>query len=220
MKLLRRRHVWLPTVWGWLVLLLACGALALLAALHLYAFLALQQPAAGARLLVVEGWMPSPELDQALRVYREGGYERVVTTGGPIENEFEREGSETYAERARAYLVRHGLAADAVVAVPSPATARRRSYMNAVVVHEWAARSGVAIDALDVFSLGPHSRRSWLLNSRAFGPQVRIGVISATPTSYDPNAWWRTSAGTKEVLTEAIAWFWTELFLHPEPAGR
>ena len=71
------------------------------------------------------------------------------------------------------------------------------------MVREWAAQSGVTVDALDVFSFGPHSRRSWLLYSMAFGPRVRIGIIPATPTAYDPNAWWRTSEGTKEVLTEA-----------------
>jgi hypothetical protein len=216
--LFRRRHVWLPTVWSWLVLLCASGAAALFALHHVYAFLAPSQPLR-ARILVVEGWMPTGELDQAFRVVANGHYERVVTTGGPIENEFERDDGKSYAERARDYLVRRGLPADVVTAVPAPASAQDRSFLNAVMVREWLAGFDPTADSLDVFSSGVHGRRSRLLYRKAFGPQVRIGIVAATPSAYDPAAWWRTSAGAKEVLAEAIAWLWTELFFHPGPPG-
>lgn len=36
-----------------------------------------------------------------------------------------------------------------------------------------------------------------------------------TPLDYDPTRWWSTSAGTKNVVEEAIAWTWTELFFWP-----
>lgn len=216
MKLLRRRTIWLPTFWGWLALLVAGAAAVLLAGLQLYSFLAPREPVE-ARLLVVEGWMPADELAQAIVVYRDGRYAQVVTTGGPIEGEFERGYGGTYAARARDYLVANGVASDVVVAVPAPAASRQRSYLNAETVHEWAARSGAVVDALDVFSSGPHSRRSWILYSAAFGPRVRVGIIPAVPSTYDTQDWWRTSAGAKDVLSEAIAWLWTKLLPLREP---
>ena len=218
MKLLRKRTVWVPTLWGWLALLAAGAAALLVAGLHVYSFLAPHHPV-GARLLVVEGWMPADELEQAVFAYRDGRYAQIVTTGGPIQSEFEQGHGRTFAERARDYLVGYGIASDAVVAVPAPAAGEHRSYLNAEMVHEWAAHSGVAVDALDVFSSGPHSRRSWLLFSNAFGPRVPVGIIPATPSTYDPQHWWRTSAGAKEVLSEAIAWLWTELLPLPELRG-
>lgn len=207
----------MPTLWGWLMLLFAGAAAVLLAGLHLYSFLAPRDPV-GARLLVVEGWIPADELEQAVLFCREGRYARIVTTGGPIQGEFEQGYPGTYAARARDYLIGLGIASDTVVAAPAPAVDKNRSYLNAVMVHEWAAQSGVTIDALDVFSSGPHSRRSWLLFATTFGPRVRVGIIPATPGTYDPQHWWRTSAGAKEVLAEAIAWLWTELF--PFPSHR
>lgn len=218
--LFRRRHVWVPTIWSWLLLLVASAWIALFALRHVYAFLAPSQPVA-ARVLVVEGWMPTDELAQALRLNGLGDYERIVATGGPIEseNELERLGAKNYAERARNFLVRHGVPGDRVVAVPAPASAQDRSFLNAVMVREWVAGSGLAVDALDVFSSGVHSRRSRLVYRLAFGPGVRIGIVAATPTSYDPAAWWRTSSGAKEVLGESIAWLWTELFFHPGSPG-
>ena len=212
--LARRRQIWVPTVWGWLILLTVVGVAKWVAVLQLYSFLAPTQPIGG-QVLVVEAWMPAFELDQAVDVWRRGHYERVITAGGPIENAFERDTGTSYAERARNYLVQRGLPESNVIAVPSPRSGEDRTFHNAVTVRDWALRSDLALDSLDVFSSGVHSRRSWLLYRMAFGSQVRVGIFAATPSSYDPQAWWRTSAGAKEVLTEAIAWLWTELFFYP-----
>jgi hypothetical protein len=216
--LFRRRQIWVPTLWSWLILLVAGGVLVTSAGGHLSFFLAPNQPV-GAHVLVVEGWMDAIELDGGIEAYRSGGYERVVTTGGPIEG-FERiDASQTYAERSRNYLVRHGVPADSVIAVPAPASLQNRSFLNAVMVREWVSQSGLAIDALDVFSSGVHGRRSWLLYAMAFDSPMRIGILSGRPSNYDLDGWWRTSIGTKEVLGETIAWIWTKLFFHPGPRG-
>lgn len=216
--LLRRRWVWLPTVWGWLALLLALGACALFAARNVYGFLATSEPI-GARTLIVEGWLPPEELDQAIDAFRRGGYQRMITTGGPISNEFERWGAASYAERARSYLVRNGIPEDTVIAVGAPASAQDRSFLSAVMVREFFARTGESTNALDVFSSGVHSRRSRALYRLAFGAPVRIGVFAATPRRPSPQAWWRTSAGVKEVPSEALAWLWTTLFFRPAKPG-
>lgn len=216
--LFRLRYVWVPTVWSWLILFIVGGVSLTLAARHISFFLA-PNHSVGARLLVVEGWMDADELDLAVAAYRSGGYAQVVTTGGPIE-EFERiDSTATYAERARAYLVRHGVPADSVIAVPAPASPQHRSFLNAVMVREWAIQSGLTVDAVDVFSSGVHGRRSWVLYELAFGSPVRIGILSARPSNYDLEKWWRTSTGTKEVLGETIAWIWTELFFQPGRRG-
>jgi hypothetical protein len=216
--LVRRRTVWLPTVWGWLTLLLVAAACAVYAARNVYAFLATTEPV-GARTLIVEGWLPPEELDQAIATFRERGYERIVTTGGPISNEFERFGAASYAERARTYLVHNGAADETVIAVAAPASAQDRSFLSAVMVREWLAHAGETIDALDVFSSGVHSRRSRELYRMAFGPNVRVGIYAAAPSRPWPEAWWRTSVGVKEVPPEALAWLWTTLFFHPPKAG-
>ncbi len=216
--LARKRLVWVPSAFGWLVVLLVAGAIALVAARNVYAFLAITEPV-GARVLVVEGWLPPHALDQVIDTWRDGDYERVITTGGPIYNEFERWGETQYAGRARSYLVRNGLPADVVIAAPAPASAQDRSFLSAVMVRDWVLRSGLMTDAIDIFSSGVHSRRTRALYQLAFGPQVRVGVFAATPSARHPEAWWRTSAGVKEVPTEAIAWLWTTLFFHPGPPG-
>jgi len=215
---IRRRDIWLPTIWGWLVLLLIGAATIVLVARNLHAFLAPNQPV-GARILVVEGWMDPEGLDQAAAAFRSGGYERVITTGEPIERWPGTSGHATYAERAADYLKQHGLENASVTAVPAPLSAQDRTYLSAVMVREWAKRSGIDINVLDVFSSGTHARRSRLLYQLAFGSSVKVGVIAALSSGYDPDAWWLTSTGARDVLDQAIALLWVKCFFRPPPPG-
>lgn len=215
--LFRRRQVWLPTLWGWLLLFAATGALAILAGRNLHAFLAPTAPAPGATLLVIEGWMEDGPLDDALAIAQSGRYRRIVTSGGPIERWHEQLGARTHAEFAANHLRGRGLAG--VVAVPAPASAQDRSFLSAVMVREWARRENLPLAALDVVTGGPHARRTRMIYRAAFGPGVAIGVISTPSRDFDAGHWWRTSAGAKAVLFETIAAAWTACCFRAPPPG-
>lgn len=214
----RRREIWLPTIWGWTAILLVLASSSLLVVRNLYSFLAPNEPA-GARTLVVEGWMGPDELDQAAEIFRTRGYEHAFTTGGPIPAGFEKLGRDSFAELARDFLVRRGVPEEAVTAVPTPASAQDRSFLSAVMLREWAARKGARLEALDLLSSGVHSRRSRMLYRIAFEPDVRIGILAARSGAYNPAAWWKTSVGAKTVLSETISLIWTRLFFRPGEPG-
>jgi len=217
-RLVRRREVWLPTAWGWTLLVaLAVGGSWL--GLHtLYDFLAPNQPL-GRGLLVVEGWVNDKTLEESVQLWRAGGYARLVTTGGPVERYVSLLPFATYAEQAAAILRTLGVPDRDIAVVPGPASARDRTFTSAVALREWISRSGVDAPAVDIVSEGPHARRTWDLYRMAFGDGVAIGIRSVPPDLYPPTAWWRSSAGTKDVLTEAIGWAWVACFFHPPPRG-
>ena len=213
-RLFRRREVWLPTFQGWLLLaaLLAVGGVVLgRAALPLLAPVA---PAPGARTLVVEGWLEPPELDQAVALLQRGHYTRVFTSGGPIEPLNDVGGWKNFASRAAAYLDAHA-APWRAIPVPAPETVRDRTYLSAVMVRERLRATGGVPAAIDVFSAGPHGRRSAIVYRMAFGPDVEVGVVTATSRTLDGSAWWSTSSGAKLVLGEVIALGWTECCFWP-----
>ena len=222
--LFRRRQVWIPTLWGWAVLLVAVAGFALACAVAAYQFLAPNEPAIskdgkGASILVVEGWLEKADLGQAAAAFRRGNYERVVTTGGPIESWQDVRAWHSYAERAADYLRSHGLEGVPVVAVSAPASAQERSFLSAVVFREWARQSGVALDAVDVFSAGVHARRSQLVYRMALGDTVQVGVISSRPKEYDAEHWWKSSAEAKAVIGESLSLAWTKCCFWPGAAG-
>jgi hypothetical protein len=221
-RLFRRRQVWLPTVWG--VLLLAALIAAALAALApaLGAFLAPHELAVGrdgnrADTLVVEGWLDEGSLAQAAAFVARQRYRRVLVSGAPLEGWREGQIWSTSAERAADYLRRHGIGAIPVIAVPAPAALTERSYLSAVVVRDWLQREGLVVEAIDVFSGGVHARRSRLVYRLAFGPGVEIGIVAATPSSYALDRWWTTSEGVKRVLEELVGLAWTHCCVWPAP---
>ena len=219
-KLFRRREVWLPTPLGALLMLAAVVLVAGVLARTTYALLAPQQPArgpdgAGARTLVVEGWLNPDELRQAVAIVRNGRYERVLTTGGLIEPWPEDSAWQNIAERAAASLRASGLTSVPVIAVITPPTAQDRTFRSALAVREWAQGSGLRLDAIDLLSLGVHTRRSWKLYRMALGDEVEVGVRAAVPTTYDARLWWRSSAGAKATMGEVLSLGWTACCFWP-----
>jgi hypothetical protein len=217
-RLFARRTIWLPTLWGWLLILGVGGAAAWFVMRNVYSFLALHEPA-GARVLVVEGTIRTEGLDQAAALFRSGGYERLVTTGGPVAGYPEVSRVANFAEYAAGYLRAHGLADARIDAVPAPASAQDRTYLCAVMLREWLQRTAEPYDAIDLVSPGPHARRSRDLFQLALGERVRVGVIATTDPDFEPTEWWKSGAGAKATFTEAINWIWAALFFSPPPPG-
>ncbi len=146
-------------------------------------------------------------------------YESVVVTGGPIESWQDLRIWRSYPERAAAYLRTHGLEGVPLATAVAPASAQDRSFLSAVVFREWAREKGLTLDAVDVFSAGVHARRSRLVYQMALGGGVQVGVLAARPKDYDPERWWRTSAGAKAVVGESLSLAWTKCCFWPAPPG-
>ena len=218
MILFRQRRIWLPTIWGWLLLLALGFVMCALAARNIYDFLAPNDPV-GARVLVIEGWLAPDELDQAVQLFKKGGYQRVVTTGGPIVGWPELFKDSNYAQLAADYLAQHGIPREAIIAVPTPASAQERTFLSAVVLRESAQRLGMTLDAIDLLSSGAHARRSRLLFQMAFGSKVRVGILAARPADYNPDAWWRSSSGAEAMVFQTIGLIWMKCCFWPGPPG-
>jgi uncharacterized SAM-binding protein YcdF (DUF218 family) len=214
--LYRKTQIWLPTIWGWLLLLAFIFALCMLGARNVYTFLAPNEPV-GAHTLVVEGWLAPKELDQAIQTFKTGNYSRIVTTGGPTEWPETKYGN--YAAMAADYLAQHGVPHDLILVVPAPPSAQERTFLSAVMLRESAQRLGIKFDAIDLFSSGAHARRSRLLFQMALGPKVSVGVISGRPQGYNPDAWWRSSEGVESIIFQSIGLVWVKCFFRPGAPG-
>ena len=214
--LFRRQEVWLPTTWSFLAIVLSVLLVLVVAFGQIHTFLSPSAPM-GHGLLLVEGWLGKAELLSAIQVFQRGDYGLLVATGGPTSGWDER--YPTYADRAGDFLLQNGIRPDQLVVVPARASAQERTYRSAITVRDWIEESGRTVAAIDVYSSGAHSRRTWELYRTAFGSQVPIGVIAAVPTGYDASTWWRTSTGARTVISQAAAWIWSKCCFNPGPRG-
>lgn len=213
--LLKRKEYYLPTLRGWLLLLVVLVGLLVVLVRGLFWFLAPTAPT-DAEILVVEGWLPDKALEKAVREFRSHNYRLLVTTGGPL-----REGSylsayKSYAELSAASIRLLGIQDSQLVAVPAPLVKEDRTYTSAVALKHWMEKSGYRPRGLNLFSLGAHARRSRLMFEKALGPDIAVGVIAVEDPDYDPRLWWTSSSGVRDVLDEAIGYAYAAILFHPK----
>lgn len=218
LRLYRRRTVPVPTFLGGLLLVSLFGV-TLLLSLRALAFFLAQNAPVGHGILVVEGWLSVDELRLAAETFRQGSYGALVVSGGPVADPLCEGRFGSYAERAAAKMRDLGISEPLLVVAPAPASAQERTYRSAVSVRQSLETSGRSVKALDVFSRGPHARRSGLLYRVAFGDGVEVGVRAAPPSEYPLSRWWRSSAGVKDIIGESIAYAWTLCCFDPGPRG-
>lgn len=180
-----------------------------------YGFLAVQDSIPGG-VLVVEGWAPDHAIERALAEFRGHRYEGLFVTGGPLEQGTFLSEHQTFAQLGAATLLRIGADPQTLHAVPAPRVRQDRTYASAVALREWLSAHHIAMEKVNLVSLGAHARRSRMLFQRAFGPATQIGVIAAEEREFDPAHWWRSSSGFRIVSGEVIAYVYARCFFRPK----
>ncbi|HOW66556.1 MAG TPA: YdcF family protein [Candidatus Paceibacterota bacterium] len=202
-----RKTVWVPAPRAILSGVLLGLLLLFLAQSHLHSFLAVSNPVP-ARCMVIEGWLPDYAMVAAVREFKDGGYDCLFATGLPLDRGHFLVSFQTYADLAAATCLRLGLSSNQVIAVPAERVERDRTYCSALALKQWLVSQNRQIEALNVVSLGAHSRRTWLSFRKVLAPETRVGILSMPNREYDAAAWWRSSEGFKEVLAEVLGFFY------------
>lgn len=108
----------------------------------------------------------------------------------------------TYAQSAREALIRYGVPADRITAVPAYGLPRSRTWGNAHAFGIQARQDGIT--AFDVATVGVHARRSRNLFQAACGPDVRVGVVALTDPFCTKANWWRSYRGWYTIMKEVV----------------
>jgi hypothetical protein len=212
--LFRRRECLMPTLRGWVVLLVAAAALAVFTGRNLHAFLAVTAPVP-AEAMVVEGWAPDYAFQEAVTEFKRGHYNRIYVTGGSLEQGFHLSEYQTYANLGATMLVRMGLGSNVVQAVSAERVQQDRTHASAAALCRWLKQHNAVPAGLNVISLGAHARRSWVLFDKVLGGQTRVGIIAIEDRDYDPNTWWKTSLGVRSVTDEMLAYVYARFLFSP-----
>jgi hypothetical protein len=166
--LTKRKECCVPTLRGWLVLVLAATFPCVWTFRAISPFLAPHRPVES-RVLAVEGWLPDYALEQALGEFRKNHHELLVVTGPPLEKGYYLFEYKTYADLGAATLKHLGLEEKMLVAVPSVHTQKDRTFTSGLALKQWLQQNRPSINAVNVVTLGVHARRTWLLFEKALG---------------------------------------------------
>jgi uncharacterized SAM-binding protein YcdF (DUF218 family) len=212
-KFTTKRTLRVPTIAGWLLIIVVLTIGVRMILPGIYSFLAVNKPV-NAKIMVVEGWLSDDALAEAGEIFISHNNSLIISTGGPLEHGFYLAEYNTYARLAEAVLKKAGIDSSAIIALSAPERKVDRTYASALEVRKWIDTSGRKIDSVDLVSQAAHSRRSRMLFQKVLGPGVCVGIISCPDSSYNPEKWWKSSAGFRNVTDELIAWLYAR-FIFP-----
>jgi hypothetical protein len=215
--LIIRRKCWTLTLRAKLLVVILLVAAVGVLVWGIHPFLAVRDPVP-ASVLIIEGWSPPYTMKQAAAEFLAGGYQTVIVLRPAFDIGDKYESGRYSGDFVAALLVEHGVPKERVNTLFPNVVRKDRTYHSALAAKEWLARQSLAIKSLDVATLGPHARRSRLLYEKAFGDEVKIGIIPLDDIEYEPVHWWRSSEGVREVIGESIAYLYARLLFHPSVA--
>lgn len=215
MPLFRKRLIYVPTFWGTLLLVVIFSFIGYLSLISAYKFLAPEKEPQS-KILVVEGWIDEISVGNALKLYESRGYEYLIVTGVPI-TQWTFSSPFTNMADATAESIRRMHFEDTVYKVIVPSNILRdRTYTSAVALKMKLDEWSLPYKDFDLYTVGAHAKRSYLVYRKAFRDDRYIGLIADTDSSYDPKKWYATSRGFRIVLGELISYFYALLFFHPD----
>jgi uncharacterized SAM-binding protein YcdF (DUF218 family) len=153
-------------------------------------------------MLVIEGWVSTQTLLQAIEIYQTNQYQQIITTGGTIKSRQQHK-YKNYADSAATFLHKNGINKTEITSLPTPDSAQNRTFLSAVIVRDWLIKQNNT-QPIEIVSEGVHARRTLILYKMAFVDKLNIGIISGRSEEYLLEAWWKTSAGAKAVISEIV----------------
>ena len=216
-----RKERWGLSWRGWLIVFTGVILAFYVFLFRIYPFLAVTHRV-DTNVLVVEGWIHEYAIRAAVEEFRSKFYQRVFTTGGPVDgvggyiNDYN-----TAASVGADLLRKNGLPNESLQMVPSRVMDRDRTYASAVALRTWFREHNLTVRGVNVLTEDVHARRTCLLFQKALGHNVAVGVISVPNPDYDANHWWRYSEGVKDVVAENVAYIYARLlFFYPPESSR
>lgn len=210
-KLVNKKECYRLSWFAWLLIALFFILLFYFIRSNIYSYLSPVKPV-DTKVLVVEGWINDFAIEKVYTLFLKDHYELIITTGGPLEIGYLSTHYISAADMAKKTLIGLGMDSTKIISVPRKEVVADRTLQSAIVLKDWFTEQKSEIENFNLVSLGAHSKRSWLLFQEAM-PEKEIGIIAIQDPRFDKEKWWKTSQGSRTVLTEAIGYFYVLIFM-------
>jgi hypothetical protein len=210
--LFRRRTVYVPTLFGCLILLAALFTPVMVWTLLGENFLS-TTTRLPAEVLIVEGWTHEDGADAAAAEFTRPSehYQYIVAAGGLTgEHWFRARWSDV--DIIHKELQHIGITDRVFIGAQAPDVESQRTYQTALTAVRVLEQRGIHPATVNILTRGVHARRSRLVYAKAFGPQTRVGVIAWTPPGFDSGHWWSSSERAIDFIKESVGYFYEAFF--------
>jgi hypothetical protein len=188
--------------------------LAIISIRNLHPFLAISHPVPGG-IIAIEGWILDTNVERSVHSLDARHARDVFIVSAINPSVHERESGREHSEYMASNLRESGVPAEKIHLIFFEISKKDRTYHTAMALRGWLQERGLPVDTLNVITMGAHARRSRLLFQKAFGDNVKVGVIPIDDPNYDPVHWWRSSDGVGQMIFQGFAYMYARFFFRP-----
>jgi len=200
--LLIKRECYCFTKTGLLIFLFLLSASFIVVIMWLPLFYAVNEPLDNADILVVEGWLDDRQLIEAMVIFDKSEYQVLITTGTALNQGYYLSEYKDWATLAKSSLLAMGMPDDQLISVPAVSVSQERTLNSAKALSKYL--DSTEYRSLNIVSSGMHARRTWSVFQSVLGNKYKVGVISLDDRSYGIDAWWKSSKGVRDFISESI----------------
>jgi hypothetical protein len=210
-QLLKRRNRLSLSWFSRVIILIIIFIILFFSIKNLNYYLSLNKPVPSS-LLVIEGFLPDYTLRNMMREFHDGDYDKIIILGKPIGQGYYLTGYKTSADLIKETLISMGMDSTLIHTVSIPSTVKRdQTYCTGLLLSQWIDTTNTKLSRVNIYTLGCHARRSYLLFQVALGKNIDVGIISGEDRSYDKVKWWKSSKGFRTVFNESLAYLYVKL---------
>ena len=112
----------------------------------------------------------------------------------------------------RLHLILKGIEKDSIVLVQYYKEKYHHTYRAAIAFRDWLLKSNVTPRFVDVYTVGVHSRKSYIIFKRVLSPNYQVGILSGRPLYYSPKRWFLSKKGFYLVNKNFFGFLYGKLF--------
>jgi hypothetical protein len=105
-----------------------------------------------------------------------------------------------------------GIDSSSVIAVPAKKVRINRTLTSALAFRDWLNTTSIKIKGINIISLGPHARRTWMTYNKILKEKYEIGIIALPDIKYDNSRITGILNTVRQTL--GIVYYWFILMLY------
>lgn len=171
---------------------------------RLHCFLSEEKPVK-ADILIFEAWIYDIDnsIQEAITEMEKHNYKLLIIVGFTNPENLSTN-QRNDVENARNIFENNGISTQLIHTISVPYVIKHKSYSLALAVRFWLEASRIKYKNINVFTFGPHARKSEVVFKQAMEPYYNVGILSAKPTHYNPKFWWISWSGFKWVFFDTL----------------
>lgn len=194
-----------------LIIALSIITLIIFNGIFLRRFLCLNKPY-NRGILAIESWVSVESIPEIYSIIYSGKYKIIVIAGEASDAKDSQYKLGDKASLLKSKLVAKGIDQNLIYLVQYRNINYNHTYHLAMAIKQWLSKLNNNKCIIDIYTLGSHSRKSYIIFRKIFPPSYKVGIISGEPLSFCTKRWFLSRKGIYAVYKNLLGYFYAKFF--------